>query len=73
MNICGQYVLSSTLPTHLPYLCVQTIAGVADAINHIMEQYFASPANDLSDGFCEAGFQDADEKCAYRSQEPRGL
>jgi alcohol dehydrogenase YqhD (iron-dependent ADH family) len=35
----------------------QTIAGVADAINHIMEQYFASPANDLSDGFCEAGFK----------------
>ncbi|MDY5969636.1 MAG: iron-containing alcohol dehydrogenase [Bacteroidales bacterium] len=34
---------------------IQTIAGVADAINHIMEQYFASPANDLSDGFCEAG------------------
>ena len=36
---------------------LQTIAGVADAINHIMEQYFASPANDLSDGFCEAGFK----------------
>ena len=36
---------------------IQTIAGVADAINHIMEQYFASPSNDLSDGFCEAGFK----------------
>ena len=35
----------------------QTIAGVADAINHIMEQYFASPANDLSDSFCEAGIK----------------
>ncbi|MFA6718899.1 MAG: iron-containing alcohol dehydrogenase [Prevotella sp.] len=35
----------------------QTIAGVADAINHITEQYFASPANDLSDGFCEAGYK----------------
>ena len=35
----------------------QTVAGVADAINHIMEQYFSSPANDLSDGFCEAGLK----------------
>lgn len=35
----------------------QTIAGVADAINHITEQYFALPANDLSDGFCEAGYK----------------
>ena len=35
----------------------QTIAGVADAINHIMEQYFASPANDVSDGFCETGLK----------------
>ncbi|WP_024994357.1 iron-containing alcohol dehydrogenase [Phocaeicola paurosaccharolyticus] len=36
---------------------IQTVAGVADAIDHIMEQYFASPANELSDGFCEAGFK----------------
>ena len=35
----------------------QTIAGVADAINHIFEQYFATPANDLSDGFCESGLR----------------
>lgn len=33
----------------------QTIAGVADAISHIIEQYFSTPANDLSDGFCESG------------------
>jgi len=38
-----------TVPTR------QTIAGVADAISHIIEQYFATPANDLSDGFCESG------------------
>ncbi|MBQ4477737.1 MAG: iron-containing alcohol dehydrogenase [Bacteroidales bacterium] len=36
---------------------IQTVAGVADAINHIMEQYFSSPDNELSDGFCEAGFK----------------
>ena len=36
---------------------IQTVAGVADAINHIMEQYFSSPSNELSDGFCEAGFK----------------
>ncbi|MBO7346177.1 MAG: iron-containing alcohol dehydrogenase [Bacteroidales bacterium] len=36
---------------------IQTVAGVADAINHIMEQYFSSPGNELSDGFCEAGFK----------------
>lgn len=35
----------------------QTIAGVADAINHIFEQYFSTPANDLSDGFCESGLR----------------
>lgn len=34
----------------------QTIAGVADAMCHIMEQYFSGPANSLADGFCEAGF-----------------
>lgn len=40
-----------TVPAH------QTIAGVADAMCHIMEQYFSSPANSLADGFCEAGFK----------------
>jgi alcohol dehydrogenase YqhD (iron-dependent ADH family) len=30
-----------------------TAAGVADAINHVSEQYFALPGNDVIDGFCE--------------------
>lgn len=30
-----------------------TAAGVADAINHVMEQFFASPSNSVADGFCE--------------------
>jgi len=30
-----------------------TAAGVADAINHVMEQYFCEQANDVSDGYCE--------------------
>lgn len=30
-----------------------TAAGVADAINHVLEQYFATPSNMVSDGFCE--------------------
>lgn len=31
-----------------------TAAGVADAINHVMEQYFVNPANTVADGFCES-------------------
>ncbi len=30
-----------------------TAAGVADAINHVMESYFASPSNTVADGYCE--------------------
>jgi len=30
-----------------------TAAGVADAINHVMEQYFCANPNDVSDGYCE--------------------
>lgn len=32
----------------------QTIAGVADAINHILEQYFVAESSILTDGMCEA-------------------
>lgn len=32
----------------------QTAAGTADAINHVMEQYFAADTTLLNDGFCEA-------------------
>ena len=30
-----------------------TAAGVADAINHAMEQFFVNPSNSVADGFCE--------------------
>jgi len=30
-----------------------TAAGVADAINHVMEQYFCTNPNDVADGYCE--------------------
>ena len=35
----------------------QTAAGCADAMNHIMEQYFSDDATLLNDGFCEAGLK----------------
>ena len=35
----------------------QTAAGCADAMNHIMEQYFVEDTTILNDGFCEAGFK----------------
>ncbi len=35
----------------------QTAAGCADAMNHIMEQYFVADSTLLNDGFCEAGLK----------------
>lgn len=35
----------------------QTRAGIADAINHILEQYFCEDATLMNDGFCEAGIK----------------
>lgn len=35
----------------------QTAAGCADAMNHIMEQYFAADTTMLNDGFCEAALK----------------
>ena len=35
----------------------QTAAGVADAMNHILEQYFCEDATLMNDGFCEAGLK----------------
>lgn len=35
----------------------QTAAGVADAMNHIMEQYFCEVSTLLNDGFMEAGLR----------------
>ena len=34
-----------------------TVAGVADAINHVMEQYFADGTSILTDGMCEAAIK----------------
>lgn len=34
-----------------------TAAGTADAINHILEQYFCADHNTLADGFCESGLR----------------
>lgn len=35
----------------------QTAAGCADAMNHVMEQYFVEDTTLLNDGFCEAEFK----------------
>lgn len=35
----------------------QTAAGCADAMNHIIEQYFTEDTTLLNDGFCEAGLK----------------
>ena len=35
----------------------QTAAGCADAMNHVMEQYFAADTTLLNDGICEAEFR----------------
>jgi alcohol dehydrogenase YqhD (iron-dependent ADH family) len=35
----------------------QTAAGAADAMNHIMEQYFCAESTLLNDGFCEAALR----------------
>lgn len=35
----------------------QTAAGIADAMNHIMEQYFCEDSTLLNDGFMEAGLR----------------
>lgn len=32
----------------------QTVAGVADAINHVLEEYFVAESSILTDGMCEA-------------------
>ncbi len=39
------------------YTRKQTAAGCADAMNHIIEQYFCEDSTLLNDGFCEAGLK----------------
>lgn len=36
---------------------IQMLAGVADAMNHVMEQYFNADPNDLADGMMEASLR----------------
>ena len=36
---------------------IQLLAGVADAMNHLMEQYFNADPNDLADGMMEASLR----------------
>lgn len=35
----------------------QTAAGISDAINHIMEQFFCEDATEMNDGFCVAAIK----------------
>ncbi len=35
----------------------QTAAGIADAMNHILEQYFCEDTTLMNDGFCESGLK----------------
>ena len=41
----------------------QTAAGAADAMNHIMEQYFVGDSTLLNDGFCEAALRSLMVNC----------
>ena len=49
----------------------QTAAGCADAMNHIMEQYFCEDSTLLNDGFMEAGLKSlmVDDLCEIREEE----
>lgn len=47
-----------------------TAAGTADAINHILEQYFCANHNTLADGFCEAGLRTLMTYCPIALKEP---
>ena len=52
----------------------QTAAGCADAMNHVMEQYFAADTTLLNDGFCEAEFKSLMENakaCLENTQDYR--
>ena len=47
-----------------------TAAGTADAINHILEQYFCAKHNSLADGFCESGLRTLMTYCPIALKEP---
>lgn len=48
----------------------QTAAGAADAINHIMEQYFCGVHSDLADGMCESAIKSLIKNAKIALREP---
>ncbi len=48
----------------------QTAAGAADAINHIMEQYFCEKHSALTDGMCEAAIKSLIKNAGIALREP---
>lgn len=48
----------------------QTAAGAADAINHIMEQYFCAEHSALTDGMCESAIKSLIENAHIALKEP---
>lgn len=48
----------------------QTAAGAADAINHIIEQYFCEHHSSLADGMCEAAIKSLIENAHTSLREP---
>ena len=48
----------------------QTAAGAADAINHIIEQYFCAHHSSLADGMCEAAIKSLIENAHIALREP---
>lgn len=49
----------------------QTAAGVADAVNHVMEQYFTEPTSILTDGMCEAAIKSLMENGKAALEDPQ--
>ena len=48
----------------------QTAAGAADAINHIMEQYFCAEHSELADGMCESAIRSLIRTAEIALREP---
>lgn len=48
----------------------QTAAGAADAINHIMEQYFCEKHSDLADGMCKSAIKSLIKNAKVALSEP---
>lgn len=49
----------------------QTAAGAADAINHIMEQYFCENHSELADGMCESAIKSLIKNAKIALNEPK--